>query len=144
MAHTKRSVFHRERKERQAETPVTEAKATAKYLRVSPRKVRTVVNTIRGEKVGRAMEILEFSPKKSSKLVSKVLNSAVANAMNNFELDPDKLIVKEAYVNDGPRMKRLWPRGRGRADILQKRMSHITVVVEDNTAENKNDESETR
>ncbi|HOO32517.1 MAG TPA: 50S ribosomal protein L22 [Thermotogota bacterium] len=144
MAHAKRSVFHRERKEHQAETPVTEARATAKYLRISPKKVRSVVNSIRGIKVDRAMDVLEFSPKKGAALVKKVLDSAVANAINNFELDADNLYVKETYVNEGPRMKRVWPRGRGRADILYKRMAHITVVVEDRSVSADKDESETR
>jgi large subunit ribosomal protein L22 len=144
MAHAKRSVFHRERKERLAETPVTEARATAKYLRISPKKVRSVVNSIRGVKVDRAMDTLDFSPKKGAALVRKVLDSAVANAINNFELDADNLYVKETYVNEGPRMKRVWPRGRGRADILYKRMAHITVVVEDRSVSANKDESETR
>ncbi len=144
MAHQKRSVYHRERKEQAAKTPVTEAKATAKYLRISPKKVRSVINAIRGEKIERALDILEFSPKKGAALVKKVLNSAVANAVHNYELDVDKLIVKETYVNEGPRLKRVWPRGRGRADIQLKRMSHITVVVGDISKTVENDERETR
>lgn len=79
--------------------------------------------------MGDAFQILEFSPKKASRLVYKVLRSAVANAENNFGLNVDNLYVESAVVDDGPRMKRLWPRGRGRADIQQKRFSHITVVV---------------
>lgn len=126
---SKRSLFHKERKEKKAATPVTEAKAVAKYIRISPRKARSVANAIRNQQVSEAMKILEFSPKKSSRIFQKVLNSAIANAENNFDLDVDTLFVKEAYVNDGPRMKRLWPRGRGRADIQQKRFSHLTVVV---------------
>jgi len=128
----KRSLFHKERKEREAATPTTEARAIAKYIRISPRKARSVANAIRNQQVSEALKILEFSPKKSSRIFQKVLNSAIANAENNFNLDVDALFVKEAYVNDGPRMKRLWPRGRGRADIQQKRFSHITVVVATN------------
>jgi large subunit ribosomal protein L22 len=125
----KRSVFHRKRKEEKAATPVTQAKAVAKFVRISPRKARSVVNAIRNKEVGEAFQILEFSPKKASRLVYKVLRSAVANAENNFGLNVDSLYVEKAVVDDGPRMKRLWPRGRGRADIQQKRFSHITVVV---------------
>ncbi len=125
----KRSVLHRKRKEEKAATPVTQAKAVAKFVRISPRKARSVVNAIRNREVGEAFQILEFSPKKASRLVYKVLRSAVANAENNFGLNIDSLYVEKAVVDDGPRMKRLWPRGRGRADIQQKRFSHITVVV---------------
>jgi len=131
MAHAKRSIFHAERKERERENPVIEAAATAKHLRLSPRKARSIVNTIRGQKVDKAFTILELSPQKPARIVLKLLKSAVANAEHNFQLSVDHLIVSEAFVNDGPRMKRVWPRGRGRADILQKRMSHITVVVQD-------------
>jgi len=140
MARKKRSVLHRERKEALSQTQITEAKATAKYIRLSPRKARSVVNAIRGKDVAVAFQYLDFSPKKSARVVQKVLRSAVANAENNFSLDVDNLFVKAVYVDDGPRMKRIWPRGRGRADILMKRMSHITVVVGDKnaiTAENK-------
>ena len=125
----KRSALHKKRKEEKAATPVTQAKAVAKFVRISPRKARSVVNAIRNREVGEAFQILEFSPKKASRLVYKVLRSAVANAENNFGLNIDSLYVEKAVVDDGPRMKRLWPRGRGRADIQQKRFSHITVVV---------------
>jgi large subunit ribosomal protein L22 len=131
MAHKKRSVFHAERKEEAKGVEILEARATAKHIRLSPRKARSIVNTIRGQKVDKAFSILEFSPQKTARIVLKLLKSAVANAENNYELSVDHLIVSEAYVNDGPRMKRVWARGRGRADILQKRMSHITVVVKD-------------
>ncbi|HPE67839.1 MAG TPA: 50S ribosomal protein L22 [Thermotogota bacterium] len=128
---SKRSVLHRNRKEQLENAVQDQAKATAKYLRLSPRKARSIVNAIRGQKVDKAFEILEFSPRKAARIVQKILKSAVANAENNFDLETEHLVVSEAYVNDGPRMKRVWPRGRGRADILMKRMSHITVVVKD-------------
>ncbi|HHF08414.1 MAG: 50S ribosomal protein L22 [Thermotogae bacterium] len=131
----KRSVFHKQRKEAKASTPVIEARAVAKYLRISPLKARDVVNAIRGKNVGEAFQILEFSPKKAARLVYKVLRSAVANAENNFGLDVDNLYVSEAVVEDGPRMKRLWTRGRGRADILLKRFSHIRLAVKDREKE---------
>ncbi len=135
MAHPKRSTFHRERKESASETPVTEARAVARFVRISPRKARSTVNSIRGKEAEAALKILEFSPKKAARIVYKVLQSAIANAENNYSLDVDTLSVKEAHVNDGPRMKRIWQRGRGRADIQQKRLSHITVVVHQKPSE---------
>jgi len=129
MAHVKRSVFHRERKEKLAESEIKTARATAKYLRLSPRKGRSVTNAIKGKQVDEALRILDFSPKKAAKLVQKVLQSAIANAQNNFNLNVDSLYVTEAVVNDGPRMKRIWQRGRGRADMIQKRLCHISVAV---------------
>lgn len=131
----KRSLFHKKRKELLDSLPKIEARAVAKYIRISPRKARAVANTIRGKSVEEAFRILAFSPKKAARIIEKVLRSAVANAENNFGLDAANLYVAECYVNDGPRLKRIWPRGRGRADIIKKRMSHITVVVRDRTRE---------
>ncbi len=131
----KRSIFYRMMKDREAEKRKIEARATAKYVRISPRKARSVVNAIRGKSVDEAFAILQLSPKKAARIVYKVLQSAVANAENNHGLNPDALYVAEAYVNDGPRLKRLWFRGRGRADIIQRRLSHITVVVRDREKE---------
>jgi LSU ribosomal protein L22P len=87
------------------------------------------VNAIRGKSVDEAFQILQMSPKKASRLVEKVLASAVANAENNAKLSRENLYVSHCVVDDGPRMKRIWMRGRGRADIIQRRMCHITVVV---------------
>ncbi len=137
----KRSVFHRIRKEQEAAAPRIEARAVAKYIRISPRKARSVINAIRGKDVNEAFTILMFSPKKAARIIYKVLQSAVANAVNNFNLNEDSLYVAEAYVNDGPRLKRLWPRGRGRADIIKHRYSHITVVVRDREKEKELKES---
>ncbi len=131
----KRSIYYKIRKEEKAKEPRIEAKATAKYIRISPRKARSVINAIRGKDVNEAFTILMFSPKKAARIIYKVLNSAVANAVNNFGLNEDALYVSEAYVNDGPRLKRIWPRGRGRADIIKHRYSHITVVVRDREKE---------
>ncbi|MFN4199643.1 MAG: 50S ribosomal protein L22 [Fervidobacterium gondwanense] len=132
----KRSKFHAKRKETLTTLPKYEARAVARFVRISPRKARAVVNSIRGKNVSEAYNLLEFSPKKAARLVYNVLKSAVANAVNNFGLSEENLYVAACYVNDGPRMKRVWPRGRGRADIIQKRMSHITVVVRDREKEN--------
>ncbi|MGQ9623468.1 MAG: 50S ribosomal protein L22 [Candidatus Caldatribacteriaceae bacterium] len=106
-----------------------EAKATAKYLRISPRKARQVVNLIRGKKAQEALVLLRFIPKKAARLVYKVLQSAIANAENNWNMDVEKLIVSRAYVDHGPTWKRVHPRAFGRAYLIRKRTSHITVVV---------------
>ncbi len=106
-----------------------EAKAIAKYVRVSPFKVQRVVNSIRGRPVREAQSMLRYMPSRTAQVVAKALNSAVANAENNLELDRDELIVARAYVDKGPSTKRLQPRARGRADVRTRRSSHITVVV---------------
>ena len=106
-----------------------QARAIAKYVRISPRKVRQVVNLIRGKKVSEAMAILTFTTKGSTEPVTKVLKSAVANAEHNLELVADNLFINEIYVNEGPTLKRIKPRAQGRADQIRKRTSHITVVV---------------
>jgi large subunit ribosomal protein L22 len=103
--------------------------ATAKYVRVSPRKAGDVAAMIRGKKVSEAKAILMLSPRAAAKLVGKVLDSAVANAENNNNLDADDLYVVQAYVNGGPTIKRFRPRAMGRASRIRKRTSHITVSV---------------
>ena len=108
---------------------ITSAKATAKTVRVSPRKARLVVDLIRGKKLGDAISTLKFTPNKAAGIVEKVLMSAVANAENNYDLDVENLVVTEAYVNEGPTMKRYRPRAKGSASPINKRTSHITVVV---------------
>ncbi|HBD74092.1 MAG TPA: 50S ribosomal protein L22 [Acholeplasmataceae bacterium] len=104
-------------------------KAHAKTVRVTPRKARLVIDLIRGKNIKEAQAILMFTPRAASPIILKVLNSAIANAENNNNASVDKLYVKEAYVNEGVRLKRLLPRAKGRGDIIQKRTSHITVVV---------------
>ncbi len=106
-----------------------QAKAVAKYIRISPRKARQVIDLIRGKDVVEAYATLKFTPHKATVLINKVLKSAVANARNNHEMDADNLYVKEAYVDAGPTLKRIMPRAMGRADMIRKRTSHITVVV---------------
>jgi len=108
-----------------------EARAIAKYIRISPRKVRQVVDLIRGKKVNDALAILKYTPKRASEAVTKVVESAAANAENNLQMGRDELFVKACYVDQGPTLKRYQPRARGSADILRKRTSHITVVVGD-------------
>ena len=106
-----------------------EAKAHLKYARISPRKVGIVCDLIRGKDVKVARGILENTPKAASELLIKLLGSAVANAENNFGMDPDRLYVSETYANPGPILKRGMPRAQGRMYRINKRTSHITVVV---------------
>ena len=111
-----------------------EARAIARYIRMSPRKVRQVVDMIRGKSVEDAMNYLHFIPKHSRRPVEKVLRSAVANAINREEsskLNPEDLLVKEVYVDQGPTMRRYLPGPMGRASIIRKRSCHVTVVVSD-------------
>ena len=106
-----------------------EAKAVAKYIRIAPRKVRVVMNLIRGKSIAEAFAILKFTPKAGADVIEKVLKSAVANAENNFDMNVDKLYVSSAYVDQGPTLKRIHPRSRGQAFSIFKRTSHVTVVV---------------
>jgi large subunit ribosomal protein L22 len=108
-----------------------QAKAIHKFARGSAQKARLVADQIRGEHVEKALEILTFSNKSAAALVKKVLNSAIANAEHNEGADIDELIVKTILVDDGPTMKRIRPRAKGRADRIIKRTSHITVIVSD-------------
>jgi large subunit ribosomal protein L22 len=106
-----------------------EAKAVARNVRIAPRKVRLVVDLIRGKKVGEAIAILKHTPKGASPVVEKVLKSAVANADHNYNMDVDNLVVSQIFVDQGPTLKRFRPRAQGRASRIHKRTSHITVVV---------------
>ena len=108
-----------------------EAKAIAKYVRISPLKVNYICSEIQGKQVDEALSMLKFTPKKGAKVLEKVLNSAIANAENNLDLDRENLYVKRAYANDGPHMKRFRPKARGMAYPILKRSSHIGVIVED-------------
>ena len=107
-----------------------EARAEARYIRVSAQKARLVVDLIRGQKAGKAITILRTTNKRISPTIEKVLRSAIANAESrSTDLDVDQLFVTEAYVNEGPRMKRIRPAPMGRAYRYQRRMSHIVVTV---------------
>ena len=108
---------------------VTSARATAKTVRIAARKVRLVVDLIRGKSVAEALAILKLTPRGASPVVEKVLLSAVANAENNFDLDREDLVVSEAFVNEGPTLKRFRPRAKGSASPINKRTSHITITV---------------
>jgi large subunit ribosomal protein L22 len=105
-------------------------RACAKYLPSSPSKVRPVADLVRRRPYVEAMAILDAMPQKGATLIKKVVQSAAANAMSqNKKLDEEQLIVSQLFVDDGPRMKRVWPRSHGRRDILLKRQCHITVVL---------------
>jgi len=106
-----------------------EAKAHIKYARISPRKVKIVCDLIRGKDTRTAKAILVQTPKAAAELMLKLLNSAVANAENNHDMDPDNLFVSETFANPGPILKRIMPQARGRAYRINKRTSHITIVV---------------
>ncbi len=108
-----------------------EARAIAKYIRVSPQKARLVARNVQGRPVEEAMNILRFTPKKAARLIGKVLDSAVANAEQISGVDVDTLVVKSVVVNPGPTWKRIQPRSMGRAYRILKRTAHITVVVEE-------------
>lgn len=109
---------------------VNSARATARFVRVTPMKARRVIDTIRGKSVEDALAILKYAPQSASEPVYKVIASAAANAENNFGLDPRTLVVSEAFADEGPTMRRFRPRAQGRAFHVRKRTSHITVVVE--------------
>ena len=108
-----------------------EAKATLKYARISPRKVKIVLDLIRGKDVGVAMAILQNTPKSASEYLIKLLGSAVANAENNFNMDASNLYVSECFVCPGPTLKRIMARAKGSADRILKRTSHVTIVVKE-------------
>ena len=108
-----------------------EAKAVHKFVRISPQKCRLVIDQVRGLKIGAALERLSFSRRKAGALIEKVLRSAVANAENNLGADIDELVVSEALVDQGPVFKRYRARAKGRPGHIQKRTSHITIVVSD-------------
>jgi large subunit ribosomal protein L22 len=106
-----------------------EARAVARYIRISPRKARYVADLVRGKKVDEAMNILRFTRRGASRVVRKVLASAVANATENHKMDELKLYISRVYVDEGPTLKRFRPRARGRATRIRKRTSHVTVWV---------------
>jgi large subunit ribosomal protein L22 len=107
-------------------------KAHARFLRISPTKLRRIANGIRKKPYSEVIAVLENMPHKGARLLKKVINSAVANALKqNEKLDEDMIYIKELQINEGPRMKRIWMRARGRADRLLKRLSHISVVIDE-------------
>jgi large subunit ribosomal protein L22 len=118
----------------QATPPAQQAVAHAKYLRITPRKMRLVVDAIRGKNIKEAEDLLRFIPRGAAVPIAKVLKSAKANATNNYDMLEDQLFVASAYVNEGPTLKRILPRARGRGDYMMKRTSHLTIILEEKPA----------
>jgi len=108
-----------------------EAKAVLRYIRIAPRKARLVVDLIRGKGVGEALAILKHTPRAASPIVEKLLLSAIANAEHNYQMNPENLVISKITVDGGPILKRFMPRAQGRASRINKRTSHITIVVSD-------------
>ena len=108
-----------------------EVRSTAKTVRIAPRKVRLVLDLIRGKKADEALAILKFTPNKGGAVVYKVLKSVIANATHNNQLDEEKLYVKACWADEAITLKRFMPRAKGRAYGINKRCSHVTVVVEE-------------
>lgn len=108
-----------------------QAKASNRNVRISPTKVRLVLDVIRGKPVDRALSMLRYMPQKAAIEVARTIKSAAANAENNFDMSPESLVVKTIYADEGPTLKRTMPRARGRADRINKRTTHITVIVDD-------------
>ncbi|MBS3786618.1 50S ribosomal protein L22 [Candidatus Bipolaricaulota bacterium] len=106
-----------------------EAKAITKNVRISPKKARPVADAVRGKSVDEALKTVKFSKKKAARFLKDTLESAIANAQHNHDMALDKLKVKEAAVDEGQTMKRMKPRAQGRADLMQRRQSHITVIL---------------
>ena len=107
-----------------------EVKAVAKYIRVSPRKVRLVMDEIRGKKVEEALNLLTFAPQKGAPILRKLLNSALANAGQYPDIDVDSLFIKRVFADEGPTLKRFRPRAMGRATRIRKRSCHLTVILD--------------
>jgi large subunit ribosomal protein L22 len=106
-----------------------EISATSKYIRISPTKVQVVINKIRGKSYREALKILKYIPQNSGAVVWQTLYSAVSNAKHNFNLKKENLVITEAYVNQGPILRRMQPRARGKANKIEKKISHITIRV---------------
>ena len=112
-----------------------EARATTRFIRLSPRKGRVVIDAIRGKSVDEALRILTFSSRKAARPIRKTLESAIANAENNYNVNVDELYVSRAVVDMGRSLRRLKPRAFGRADIIRHPLSHITIVLSDTRGE---------
>jgi large subunit ribosomal protein L22 len=108
-----------------------EVRSVQRHIRMSPQKVRLVLDVVRGKNAREALAILKFLPHRAARPVAAAIRSAVANAENNFNLTLENLYVKRAMADEGPRMKRVWMRGRGRRDVKLHRTSHITVIVDE-------------
>lgn len=108
-----------------------EARAVTRNVRISPQKVRPVMDLVRGKTVQRALSILQYMPHKAAGEIARTIKSAAANAENNFDMEPDDLVVKTIFADEGAALKRFMPRARGSANRIRKRTTHITVIVDD-------------
>jgi large subunit ribosomal protein L22 len=108
-----------------------EVRAAAKYVRISPRKVRLIMEEVRGKKVEEALTLLSFAPQRGARILKKLIDSAVANAEQNSGIDVDSLYVKRIFADQGPTLKRWRPRALGRATRIMKRTSHLTVILDE-------------
>ena len=106
-------------------------KSFARGAIVAPKKMRVILNEVRGKRVDEAMALLRFMPTPHARLVAKAVRSAAANAENNYNMDPRHLRIRQAFVGDAERLRRMRPRARGRADVIHRRRSNITIVVEE-------------
>ncbi len=106
-----------------------ETRAVAKFVRISPRKIRLVMDQVRGKQVGEALNMLSFAPQRGARILKKLVNSAIANAEQNTNVDVDSLYIMRVYADEGPTLKRWRPRAQGRATSIRKRTSHLTVVL---------------
>lgn len=107
------------------------SRAVAKYIRMSPRKIRLIMDQIRGKSVEEALNLVSFAPQKGSKVLLKLINSAVANAEQGSDVDVDKLYIQSIFADEGPTLKRFRPRAMGRATRIRKRTSHLTVILDE-------------
>ena len=108
-----------------------EIRAKARFVRISPQKIRLVMGQVRGKRVEEALNLLSFPPQKGAKILKKLLDSAVANAQQNADVDVDALYIARIYADEGPTLKRWRPRAQGRATRIRKRTSHLTVVLDE-------------
>ena len=106
-----------------------ETRAVAKFVSISPRKIRLVMDQVRGKQVGEALNMLSFAPQRGARILKKLVNSAIANAEQNTSVDVDSLYIMRVYADEGPTLKRWRPRAQGRATSIRKRTSHLTVVL---------------
>ncbi|MFH1930650.1 MAG: 50S ribosomal protein L22 [Pseudomonadota bacterium] len=106
-----------------------ETRAMAKFVRISPRKIRLVMDQVRGKQVGEALNMLSFAPQRGARILKKLVNSAIANVEQNTGVDVDSLYIMRVYADEGPTLKRWRPRAQGRATPIRKRTSHLTVVL---------------
>ena len=108
-----------------------EIRAKARFIRISPQKVRLIMGQVRGKKVEEALNLLSFAPQKGARILKKLLDSAVANAQQNADMDVDSLYISKVYADEGPTLKRWRPRAQGRATRIRKRTSHLTVILDE-------------